>query len=368
MALACVLAGFVALEQTILQPPVPRTTEVAGARISRDGAGFAALGDLTPSTSVLTAEAIAGDIAIAPPPETFDVPVEPTPPPPRALRAPRSGAQLQPGTWSVVIGINDYPGSRYDLRSAVADAGDVVAALTRLGVPRDHILYLTDRQASASAISASLEWLTARAGPDAVATVFYAGHIRHLGGSRQAIVGSDGRLLSDVDMAAKLADLQAHRAWIALAACYSGGFTEVLGPGRILTAASAQDQLAYENEAFGRSYLVEYMVRRAILGGAADSSVEAAFNWARNELQRDFPNRVPVQYDQHDGILDLRPPGAPTATPRSASSGGTTSSGGSGGSGSGSSPSPSSTPPSTTTTTQRDGCSNITLGVVRCSG
>lgn len=366
MALVLALVGFVAVDQSLLTTRAPRHTEVAGARITRDGAGYAALGDLAPAASSISPEVAAADVAIAPPPETFDGPAAPTTPPPRALRAPRQGAQLSGGTWSVVIGINDYPGASHDLRSAVADASDVAAALARLGVPADHVLYLEDRQASASAIRSSIDWLTARAGPDAVATVFYAGHIRNLGGGRQAIVGADGNLVTDLDLADRLAGLQARRAWIALAACYSGGFTEVLAPGRILTAAAGANELAYENESFGRSYLVEYMVRRALLQGAADASVEAAFTWARQELERDFPNRVPVQYDQHEGSLDLRPPGSVTAPRPGTASGGST---GSAGGGSGSAPPPSTKPePTTTTTTKPDSCASVTLGVVRCSG
>jgi hypothetical protein len=114
--------------------------------------------------------------------------------------------------------------------------------------------------------------------------------------------------VTDVQTAELLRGLAARRTWIALAACYAGGFTEVLGPGRILTGAADARSLAYENATYGRSYLVEYMVRRAMLHGQAAESIEQSFMWAYDALRRDHPNRLPVQHDDADGILQLGPP------------------------------------------------------------
>jgi hypothetical protein len=88
------------------------------------------------------------------------------------------------------------------------------------------------------------------------------------------------------------------------------------------------------------------MVRRAILGHGI-STVEGAFSWATAELQRDYPDRVPFQLDAVGGDLDLRvgpPPPADAPTPSS-----------------GGAPPPASPPP------PNDGCSALTVGMVRCS-
>jgi hypothetical protein len=45
-------------------------------------------------------------------------------------------------------------------------------------------------------------------------------------------------------------------AWITLATRFAGGFTELLAPGRVLTAASPDGQLAYESRTLAHSYLV----------------------------------------------------------------------------------------------------------------
>lgn len=304
----------------------------------------------------------AGEIAVAPPPETFEEPAAPAPPPPPALRSSQfDGVQPAGGTWAVMIGVNDYPGTRYDLRSAVSDALDVNEALARMGVPGNNRLLIRDGQATAGTIRAAADWLRAHAGPDAVAVFFYAGHVRKVGGNTEAIVGADGRLVTDAELATILDGMQAKRAWIGIAACYGGGFTEVLKPGRVLTAAAGANDVAYENEQLGRSYLVEYMVRRAMIQNRASSSVEAAFAWAKAELARDYPNRVPVQFDEDPAELDLRPP-KPPAQPAPSGSGG---SGGTGGSGGSTPPPPDATPPPPD---PDDDCAALTLGAVECRG
>ena len=261
-----------------------------------------------------------GDVTIAPPPEVFEAAPPPTVSAPPQLRRPAfEGVQAAGGTWAVMIGINDYPGAAHDLRSAVNDANDVNEALARMGVPGDHRLLLT-KGADAELIRTAVDWLVAHAGPDSTAVFFYAGHVRKLSSDREAIVASDGSIVTDADLAAQLDRLQAQRTWVMLAACYSGGFTEVVKPGRILTAASPAHSLAYENDGFKRSYLVEYMVRRAIIEGRAAGSVEAAFAWARSELSRDYPNRVPVQFDAYDGELPLRPGRTASSSPPPSSS------------------------------------------------
>lgn len=220
------------------------------------------------------------------------------------------------GVWAVIIGIDDYPGSGSDLRASVNDANDVDAALAGYGVTGDRRLVLRNTQATADTIADALRWLVSRAGPDATAVFFYAGHVRKLGSGSEAIVAADGHVVTDVAVADLLRPLAAAQTWIGLASCYAGGFTEVLRPGRILTGAAGANSLAYENSSYGRSYLVEYMVRRAMLQRQAPGSIEESFAWASDALARDHPNRVPVQYDQVDGTLRIGtppPPAPPTA-------------------------------------------------------
>jgi hypothetical protein len=260
-------------------------------------------------------------VAIAPAPEQFSgpAPVKVAPPARLQQTVARPVAQaVEAGTWAVVIGINDYPGTEHDLNYAVNDAADAVQALAGQGVDSNHVLYLTDGQVTAPVIKSAVQWLNSHAGPDAVAVFFYAGHVGKMGNT-EAIVTSDGSRVRDADLASWLRPLAAKQAWITIAACYGGGFDELLGAGRVLTAAAGPNDVAYESSAFSRSYLGEYMLHRAMIEGAANDTVQSAFYWASARIAEDYPERQPVQFDDSNGHLDLRPsssdePPPPTPT------------------------------------------------------
>src|SRR3546814_8587656 len=83
--------------------------------------------------------------------------------------------------------------------------------------------------------------------------------------------------------------------WVLLATCFSGGFTEVLAPGRILTGATDASSLAYESPRLNASFLVNHLVREAWLEGKAGPSVQEAFTYADARLGAEDPRRRPEQ-------------------------------------------------------------------------
>jgi hypothetical protein len=285
------------------------TALVADDRVLRDAAEqaeFLAAAMAIPNVAPFGAPV--GDAVIAPPPLTFDEHPAPPEEPPPPLRHPGfDGITPEGGVWAVVIGINDYPGSRSDLRSAVNDAGDVREALLHYGVPAHRVLTILDRQATPEVILAAADWLVAHSAPDATAVFFYAGHVRKVSAGREVIVAADGRLVTDAALGDRLRPLAARQAWISLAACYGGGFTELLAPGRVLTAAAGPNSLAYENLGFQRSYLVQYMVRMAMIEDRAPATVQDAYRFAVDALRRDYPNRVPYQIDHGGGPVMFLP-------------------------------------------------------------
>jgi hypothetical protein len=239
---------------------------------------------------------VGGDAVIPPPPERFEGPPAPPGPPPVQLAHPHP-ATPQDGVWAVIIGIDDYPGRSADLEYAVADADAIDLALSGFGVSSDRRLVLRDGQATRAQVLGAMSWLVDRAGPDATAVVFFAGHVRHLGGSTQAMITAEGATITDAELAVRLGALSARHTWIAVAACYGGGFTELLAPGRVLTAAAGADSLAYESRDIRGSYLVHHMVREGWLQGLAGPSVQDAFRYADEALAATHPHRRPVQFD-----------------------------------------------------------------------
>jgi hypothetical protein len=326
---------------TLAAPAAPPTTLVAAADA---GSGAA----LAPAAAPPPAR---NERPPAPPSDPIVFAAEPPSPPPPPPRSSASGG----GVWAVVIGINDYPGSN-DLQSAVNDANDVDQALAGYRVPGNQRLLLRNGAARSGDILAAADWLVANAGPQSIAVFFYAGHVRQVSRGVEGMVGSDGRVVTDSALASRLRGLAARQAWITIAGCFGGGFTEVLAPSRILVAAAPAGSYAYENAGFGRSYLVEYMVRRAMLNGYAPGSVQQAYAWAYEHLQRDYPNRLPVAYDQSGAPVQLGP-SAPTKAPPPSEPGS--------GSDPGSPPPPA--PPPTTTTTTPPSCRGLVVIGHNCS-
>jgi hypothetical protein len=295
-------------------PPVARA-EPAAAQVATPEPVAAVVPELLPAPVVAEPAAAAArpaavEAVMAPPPPVFDGPAAAPAPPPPALVAPARQLATGPatgGTWAVIVGINDYPGQASDLRAAVNDATDMDVALAGMGVPAENRLVLLDGQATAARIRDAIGWLSSRAGPDATAVFFYGGHVRKLGPLTEAIVTADGAVIDDRQLEEHLSHVAARRMWIAMASCFGGGFTEVLAAGRVLTGAAPADALAYETTEYGRSFLVQYMVREAMIEKRAASSVQAAFAYATTELARRHPTRLPVQIDLAGGPLDLRP-------------------------------------------------------------
>lgn len=262
----------------------------------------------------------AQDVPVIAPP-SFTGRRAPALPPPPALMA--SGPK-EAGVWAVVVGINDYPGNDHDLTKAVPDARDMDAALAAYGVPPSHRLLLLDGQASSANLRRSMSWLVGHASPDATAVLFFSGHVAHVasegprGPSHVALVAADGTGVTDREVARALDHLEARSAWIAIAACYGAEFDTLLAPGRVLTAAAGRGEVAYENAALDHSYLVEYMVERAMLEGRAPGSVQEAFGWARAQIAHDYPNRQPVEIDRSRGqtILGRSVTPAPQPSPQ----------------------------------------------------
>jgi hypothetical protein len=308
VALSAVLAGVLAIPAKIAPPP-GRVRVATGV-----GPG-----------PVVHHPAVATPVVVTPPPPPSR-PEHPIQPPPDGF-APVDAVQDVVGAaahhdrppvvrgptteaaktvFGLIIGINDYPGTSSDLQGAVPDAEDMSDALAMYGVPDANVRTLLDADAGTPQINDALQWIDTVTKLDSTVVIFYAGHVRKLSDQTEAIVAADGGVLPDWYLAAQLQSLPAHDVWIVMAACYGGGFTELMAPGRILTAAADANSLAYENDSFDRSYLDEYLVHQAMLERlAAGPTAQQAFNYAQASLERDYPDRTLTQFDQATEAISL---------------------------------------------------------------
>jgi hypothetical protein len=232
------------------------------------------------------------------------------PPPAQAAAPPAAAAPVRSGpgrTLAVIIGINRY--RRGDLSYSRADADEMKAALLSLGAdPRD-LEVLHDSEATRTAVLASIAWLVQTARPNDTAVLFFAGHADSIGGHEHLLTGDGGRIADD-ELATALRPLRGN-GWIVLAACHGSGFTELVADRRILTTADGPDGRSWESSEYGRSFLGEFLVRRALTLRGAPESVQEAFAFASRTLARAYPSMRLQQIDRAFGPLRLTPEAAP---------------------------------------------------------
>jgi hypothetical protein len=298
--------------------------------------------------------AAVGEVPVVPPPPVLEG--EPAVPAGPAPTFEPAVAQASGEVFALLVGIDDYPGRRYDLGSAVADVETIDAALEGFGVPAGNRVILRDGQATGASVRAAIGSLVEQGGAGATYVIAYAGHARWIDRDTQEIVLADGASITDRALARLLAPATTQRMWLLFATCFAGGFNELLAPGRILTAAAPADRQAWEDPDLNASYLVHYLVREGWLRGKAGDSVQAAFAYADMAVARDHPDRRPVQVDELGGPLVLGSGDATTGSP-SAPPGPSPSSG---------PRPPSSPPPPTPTTTRPDRENPCVLGVLYC--
>ena len=266
----------------------------------------------------------------------------PAPPPPASFadRFPFQAAAAQdpadPATtrWALLIGINEHRGIADNIGSR-QDAEDLRTQLLARGWRDDHILLLTDRQATRDGIIEGLVWLADKTDEDSVAVFHYSGHSKTWSGqdldgdgevTDEGLWPSDNRFIVDSELVRLLDPVRARATWVSFATCNAAGFADpgLARPGRILTFSSSEARKSYEHPAWGNSVWGSLVIDQAFGAGLGDLdgdgrvTVEEAFAWARPRAvettnQQRYGAQDPVMIDLLDGDFDLRIPGAPPA-------------------------------------------------------
>ncbi|RLF04700.1 MAG: hypothetical protein DRK00_06135 [Thermoprotei archaeon] len=216
-----------------------------------------------------------------------------------------------PNKWAVVIGIADYEGRSSDLWHPDEDAKEFYKALTRdYGFPRDHVVLLLNKEATANAILAAIDWLLECEDENSTVVFFFSGHGYNFSedvtypkyprdeedGVDEAIVSYDFKGITDDLLAHRLSGLEARRVFICIISCFSGGMDDIYEALRrgersvVLVTACGEHQLTYDVLQLGNTVFGYYYIDRGILRGEADGwgggaldgiiSVEEAFSYA----------------------------------------------------------------------------------------
>ncbi len=233
--------------------------------------------------------------------------------------------------WAVIIGISDYAGKTQDLPGSANDAYAMRDHLKRLGWRDDHIYMLTNSGATRDNILRGIRWLASKTNYRSAAIFHFSGHEMPTrttaDGDNEAqdvqIRAHDNRFIIDGDLGRELGRVKAGRMWIDMSLCRAGGFNDAGIPGknRIVTYASPQKELAYEDSSLRHSVFSYYLVAQGMGKKLADQnrdgkvSVEEAFWWARTRTtDRTSGRQHPAMNDQYSGDFSITPPAASTST------------------------------------------------------
>jgi hypothetical protein len=265
-------------------------------------------------------------------------------------------------SWAVVIGIQDYQGKTHDTYGGRGDAAAFMEVLRRTGWNRDHVMYLVDGAATATAMRNAMQWLGDRSGPNTFSVFHYSGHVKQQGVGNEFLWSVDNQFIRNTDFGGFMQRVQG-RAWIDIAGCEAAGFDKgISSPSRLFSAASRVNEKGYEDPDWRQSVWTGLSVDHGILQGAADANhngvvtVQEAVRYGEARApsmttgQRNGPQHPVIAGG--DGDWSLGRPAPPPPPPGSNSGGGGGGSGGGGGTGG--------TPP---TTKPPDSCVGLALGI-----
>ncbi|MCW2605907.1 MAG: hypothetical protein JWO60_600 [Frankiales bacterium] len=187
--------------------------------------------------------------------------------------------------WALIVGVTDYSGRTSSTVGGAADARLVRDVLLRSGWRSDHIRILTERQATAQAVSNGLAWLVANSSPSTFSMFHYSGHVKQTSAG-EYLWPYDNRFLLDADVARVLQGIRG-TGWTSISGCEGGGFRHGLDDAdHLFTASSRSTEKSYESPSWGTSVWSGLLFDQAIRDKKADKdkdggvSVQEAYSWA----------------------------------------------------------------------------------------
>ena len=234
------------------------------------------------------------------------------------------GTALSTRKWALLIGINDYVAPTADNIGARQDAQSIETTLVHLGWRTDHIILLTDLNATAQHIIDGIRWLAYKTRSNSTVVFHYSGHENY----RWVSSGSDSdrdtrdvmiwaannRYITDDTLGYELNHVVAYHMWIDISTCRASGFDDygMIKPGRILTYSSTVNELSYEDPYSHHSVFTWWEVILGMYDKKADTNhdgkvtVEEAFWWSKPHVTYYTSSRQhPVIVDRVTGNMYL---------------------------------------------------------------
>ncbi len=208
--------------------------------------------------------------------------------------------------YAIIIGISDYAGTINDLQYCDDDAQGFRTVLLSYGWKAKQITLLIDEDATRDAVLNAIATVSASAESDDAVVFFYSGH----GSVSNYDVDGDGEkkdeciipyecefayFIWDGDLKEAFAECKSQRMLFYFDSCYSGGMTDLEGPGRLICMACGENQLSLESSVWQNGQFTYFFVDRGMTATLADANkdkkvtFEEAFDYAKANCQRQSP-------------------------------------------------------------------------------
>lgn len=217
--------------------------------------------------------------------------------------------------WALVVGVNTYQGGGVsDTFGSVPDARVLAGMLDDAGWRDDHVLVLTDADATGEMIRAGIEWLADRTDDTSEVVVSFSGHLQHRDGVT-ALWPADHDYLWADEVGDRFADVEADRMWMSFQGCHAQGLRspQLHRDGRVITYSSKAAEKSHEDPETGHSVQGHYLFAEALSatggGSAAEPpSVQEAFRQAAPRIhRRTADQQTPQIWDGLDEPFRLAP-------------------------------------------------------------
>lgn len=223
---------------------------------------------------------------------------------------------------ALIIGVSNYQAPTVRTLGGAGDAAATRDLLVKSGWPASQVRTLIDGEATAANIRAGFQWLASSSSPSSFSVFHYSGHTKQKqlppgqadGEDFHEFMWSvDNQWISDNELAAAMNQLQG-KLWVDMAACEAAGFDNgISGPNRLFTAASQENEKAYEMADGGRSVFNQLMVS-SLSGGASIQQAEATAARVAPGLtagQQPYGPQHPVIAGGDGSDWFVKPPAAP---------------------------------------------------------
>ncbi|KKM90683.1 hypothetical protein LCGC14_1236190 [marine sediment metagenome] len=215
--------------------------------------------------------------------------------------------------FAIVVGVEDYPGSIYDLNYCVDDANSIYSRLlNNYGFDEIYIHLLLDSAATKDAIQTAFNMISSIIKSDDVFFFYYSGH-GEKGSFTNHIypydsVTDNSKRISDIDLDAYLDGVNSAEQYIIIDSCGSGGMIEeAQAPNRYFMTSSGKVEDSWETSSLRHGVFTYYFLRS--FSTASDSngdgirSMEEQFAYTYTRTVSKSTSMGDVQHPQeYDGI------------------------------------------------------------------